>query len=277
MLSCLLLGALSPALSFAAPEPSAAPAPTVTGPLATNYFDLEVNYTKPDDAAGVLVVARQAYTPIKAPIDTTVYTANARLGVGDTLVPGCILYCDYVVADAAASGTVTVTGLKAGTKYYFVVFSYNGTGTDINYNQTITPVSATTATVPPEGRSHNEQYVATGPGGTETESDCAKCHGVHHTSQLLPSGLDQLDKCQSCHRAGGLASAKTDIGLHPADGSVDCGTCHSMHSFRKEELFHQPCRGQRVQQVFCPDEHEQVYESGRLSSSHRRRHHNRPG
>jgi hypothetical protein len=70
-----------------------------------------------------------------------------------------------------------------------------------------------------------------------TSDDCAKCHGVHHTSQLLPSGSDQLNKCQSCHRAGGPASAKTDIGLHPADNSVDCGTCHSMHSFRKEELY----------------------------------------
>ncbi|MHB8809820.1 MAG: hypothetical protein ACYC9M_07370 [Desulfobulbaceae bacterium] len=234
LLACSLLAPFHPAISLAATEPSAAPAPTVTPPTATNYFDLTVNFIKPADAAGVLIVAKTAYAPTSPPLDGTVYIANARMGVGDPTVPGCSLYCEDVVADAAASGSVTVTGLKAGTKYYFMAYSYNGTvAGDINYNRTINATSETTATVPPEGTSHNQKWIPT----FNTSAECANCHGVHHTAQLLPRGLDQWDKCHTCHQAGGAATNKIDIGLHTATGSIDCGTCHTLHSWRTEELY----------------------------------------
>lgn len=234
LLTCSLLASLHPVLSMAATEPSAAPAPTVTPPTATNYFDLTVNFTKPADAAGVLIVAKTAYAPTAPPIDGTVYTANARMGVGDPTVPGCPINCEDVVADAAASGSVTVTGLKAGIKYYFMAYSYNGTvAGDINYNRTINATSETTANVPPEGTSHNQKWIPT----FNTSAECANCHGVHHTAQLLPRGLDQWDKCHTCHQAGGAATNKIDIGLHTTDGSIDCGTCHTLHSWRTEELY----------------------------------------
>jgi hypothetical protein len=206
----------------------------VTSISGISYFQMTVNFSKPADAEGVLVVVRQSYAPASPPVDGTVYTADPRIGTGDTTVPGCVMYCEYVVADEAADGSVTVTGLKEGINHYFVVYSYNGTGTDINYNRTISATMATTAAVPLEGTSHNELWVAapgdgTG-GGTMTSADCANCHGSHHTSQLLPTGDAMANKCFTCHSDAG------DVSMH-AGGSVDCGTCHSLHSFRTEELY----------------------------------------
>jgi hypothetical protein len=207
--------------------------PTVVPLTGTNYFDLTVNYTIPSGADGVLVVVRQTKAPENAPYDGTIYTPNTRIGDGDTTVPGCYLYCEYVVADAITDGNVTVTGLKADTLHYFTVYAYKGSGTGsagINYVRSITAtVSATTDS--DGGISHNQQYVP----GYNTPAECAYCHGVHHTSQLLPTGLDQWDKCFSCH--DGTPSTKINIGLHLSDGSVDCGTCHSLHSWRTEELY----------------------------------------
>lgn len=204
----------------------------VTSISAISYFQMTVNFSKPADAERVLVVVRQSYAPTSPPVDGIEYTANARIGAGDPTVAGCLMYCEYVVADAAASGSVTVTGLKEGLNHSFAVYAYNGTGTDINYNRTINATMATTAAVPPEGTSHNELNVASGPGGTMTSTDCANCHGAHHTSQQLPTGLDMANKCFTCHRVNGVG----DVSLH-ASGAVDCGTCHSMHTFRTEELY----------------------------------------
>ncbi len=223
-------------------EPDTAASPTVDAPTGTNYFDLTVNYTKPANADGVIVVVRQSLAPVQAPYDGLVYTVNSRVGDGDATEPGCIIFCEYVVADDTASGSVTVSGLKDNLNHYFAVYAYKGSGADIsgiNYVQTInTTGPILTDTVPAEGKSHNELWVAQGgAGGTMTSADCANCHGAHHTSQLLPTGIDMYNKCFACHQAGGTADPKINIGLHLADGSVDCGTCHSMHSFREEELY----------------------------------------
>jgi len=231
----------SPESSFYT-EPTAAAAPTVDAPTGTNYFDLTVNYTKPGNADGVLVVARSSSSLSTPPYDGLEYTPDARFGSGDSTEPGCMIFCEYVVANDTASGSVNITGLKDNTKYYFAVYAYKGLGagiTGINYVQTISPSSpVTTDTVPAAGKSHNELYVAQGgAGGTMTSADCANCHGVHHTSQLLPTGLDMYNKCFVCHQAGGAADPKIDIAMHLADGSVDCGTCHTMHSFTEEELY----------------------------------------
>lgn len=231
----------SPVSSFYT-EPDTAPAPTVNAPSGINYFDLTVNYTKPANADGVLVVARQTLPLSTPPYDGLEYTANARIGDGDSTEPGCIIFCENVVAKDTASGSVNVTGLKDNSNYYFTVYAYKGSGagiTGINYVQTVTAAGpVTTDTVPVGGKSHNELHVAQGgAGGAMTSADCANCHGVHHTAQLLPTGIDMYNKCFTCHQAGGAADPKINIGLHLADGSVDCGTCHSMHSFKEEELY----------------------------------------
>jgi predicted CXXCH cytochrome family protein len=235
-----LAGLLWSAVSFAADEPIGQGAVTFIRDIS--YFEMTVDYSKPDDAEGVLVVVRQSYVPAAPPVDGTVYTANSRIGVGDTTVAGCFLYCEYVVADSPASGSVTVTGLKDGINHYFAVYAYNGSGADINYNQAISATSAVTTSA---GLiSHNEMYVAGTANGDgtwtpapETNEGCTYCHGAHHTSQLLPTQLDMANKCFTCHSATGSAAAKADVALHLADGRVDCGTCHSLHSFRKEELY----------------------------------------
>lgn len=246
VLTVLLTGFSCPPPSFAATEPAANTMPTIDAPGLTNYFDLTVHYTVPADATGVLVVVRQTYSPVAPPADNKVYTANARIGAGDT-TKACAIYCEWVVADSAINPSpVTVTGLKAGTKHYFAVYAYNKiSDTDINYNQTISPAinvaSATTTATPLAGRSHNELWVAANSPkdgvnwGTETSADCVTaCHAQHHTAQMLPRGQAQMDACVTCHNG---TTATDTIGLHPADGSVDCGSCHSLHSFKTEELY----------------------------------------
>jgi hypothetical protein len=246
LISCSLFGFLSPTVILAATEPAVNTMPIIDPPGATNYFDLRVNYTVPADATGVLVVVRQTYSPVALPTDNTLYTANARIGAGDT-TQVCAIYCEWVVADATANGSVMVTGLKAGTKHYFAVYAYNKVSdTDINYNQTIDPAinvaSATTAAaLTAAGRSHNELWVAGNSPkdgvnwGTMTSADCVTaCHAQHHTAQILPRGQAQMDACVTCHNG---TSATDNIGLHPADESVDCGSCHSLHSFKTEELY----------------------------------------
>jgi nitrogen fixation protein FixH len=72
-----------------------------------------------------LVVVKSGAAVGGTPTDLTAYTANATFGSGSTIAAG-----EYVVyADTGTS--VTVTGLTAGTTYYFKIFSYNiGAGTD---------------------------------------------------------------------------------------------------------------------------------------------------
>lgn len=244
-------------------ELPAAAAPTIDTP---GYFQFTVHFAIPDSNtygtdSGVVVVVQQGdanHTDIsKPPYDGIEYTAlsgTSSLGNTDATDPTCPTWCAGVVATEPSvsggnpSGSVVVTGLKEGYTYYAAVFTYKGSGTagpmGINYNQTINSSSLATTTIPVANASHNELYVAgtydstagTWTPGTMTSDLCTTCHSTHHTSQLLYRGLDQYQKCFSCHKTGGSAEAKSDIALHNG-GSIDCGSCHSLHSFRTEELY----------------------------------------
>ncbi|MFZ5799462.1 MAG: hypothetical protein ACOY3O_13745 [Thermodesulfobacteriota bacterium] len=230
-------------------EPDPVPVTSITDP---SYFELTVNFQIPNsaEADGVVVVVRMGSDIKIAPYDGTVYTANPRIGLADTTDPGCLFYCEAVVADEPATagggtGSVTVTGLKDGFTYYAAAFTYKGTGngiTGINYNRSISSISV--PTISAGLISHNEMYVAGTDNGDgtwtpapETSEGCAYCHGTHHTPDLLPTGAIMAENCFFCHSATGSADTKADVALHLDDGRVDCGTCHSLHSFKKEELY----------------------------------------
>ncbi len=200
---------------------------------ADGYYNLTVHWNVPADADGVLTVIRQSLPNTAYPADGTEYSANARIGLGDTLDPSCLFYCDWVVYKGAGT-SVNITGLKAGNTYYVAVYAYAGAGTGasgINYVHARSGLNTDSATTATYNLSHNELYVGL------ANDDCKNCHGAHHTPGLLPRNLDQFNKCFACHRIGGAAAGKNNIGLHLADGSVDCGSCHSLHSFRTEELY----------------------------------------
>lgn len=77
------------------------------------------------NGTGSLVICRQGAAVNVVPPSGTVYTANSVFGSGSDLGGG-----NYAVFNTTFKGVnaFTVTGLTAGTKYYFSVFEYNDPG-----------------------------------------------------------------------------------------------------------------------------------------------------
>ncbi len=112
-------------------EPSTAASSITFGSLAPDSYT--VGWTR-GNGEYVLVVAKQGSAPTD-PADSTVYAANAAFGSGDTTAAG-----SYVVYKGTGT-SVPVTGLSAGTEYYFAVYEFNGAATP-NYRTSDEPVSS---------------------------------------------------------------------------------------------------------------------------------------
>ena len=117
-------------------EPSTAASAIVFGDLDTTSYT--VSWTR-GNGDYVLVVARQGAAPTD-PTDTTVYAANATMGLGDTTAAG-----SYVVYKGTGTN-VTVSGLSAGTEYTFAVYEFNGVATP-NYRTSDEPTASRTTLV----------------------------------------------------------------------------------------------------------------------------------
>jgi hypothetical protein len=105
--------------------PGAAPATNASALSSTNFCtSAQLNFTSGNGAnrIGVLSLTNFSNTPVNG----TSYAANAAYGSGATIGSG-----NYVVMNGSGN-TVTVTGLTAGTTYYFKVFEYNGTTANCN-------------------------------------------------------------------------------------------------------------------------------------------------
>lgn len=111
-------------------EPTTAASAITFSSLDTTSYT--VGWTR-GDGDYVLVVARQGSAPAD-PTDTTVYTADAAFGSGQTTAAG-----SYVVYKGTGT-SVPVTALSAGTEYYFAVYEFNGATTP-NYRTSDAPVS----------------------------------------------------------------------------------------------------------------------------------------
>jgi uncharacterized protein YccT (UPF0319 family) len=103
--------------------------PTVQSSLLTftniTATSMRVNFTRAMER--VLVACKLGSTIAGTPTDGTVYTASSVFGEGSligtsarVIFTGNQNYCD-------------VTGLTAGTTYYFRVYEYNNSGANINY------------------------------------------------------------------------------------------------------------------------------------------------
>jgi len=107
--------------------------------LQISWTDADVGSQAP---LGYLLLANMtnSFTP---PIDGVTYTDNPSLAGGSAVVN--IAY--------SAVDTYSFTGLTAGTNYYFRLYSYNGTGSQINYktNGSVPSASGITTGDPPTG------------------------------------------------------------------------------------------------------------------------------
>ncbi len=119
-------------------EPTAAASDVLFGDLGTTSYT--VSWSRGSPAGDyVLVVARQGAAPTD-PTDTTVYAANATMGLGDVTAAG-----SYVVYKGTGTN-VTVTGLSAGTEYTFAVYEFNG-DVSPNYRTSDEPTASRTTLV----------------------------------------------------------------------------------------------------------------------------------
>lgn len=104
-------------------SPGAAPTTNASAITSVNFCtSAQLNFTAGNGANRIGVISLNNFS--NTPANATNYAANAAYGSGATLGAG-----NYVVMNGTGN-TVTVTGLTAGTTYYFKVFEYNGTGTN---------------------------------------------------------------------------------------------------------------------------------------------------
>lgn len=100
-------------------SPGAAPATNASTLTSTNFCtSAQLNFTAGNGANRIGVISLTNFS--NTPVNGTNYAANAAFGSGTTIGAG-----NYVVMNSSGN-SVTVTGLTAGTTYYFKVFEYNG-------------------------------------------------------------------------------------------------------------------------------------------------------
>lgn len=90
-------------------------------------FSFNSNGTGTGTGTNRLILVKSGSVVDADPADGQDYTANAAFTSGDQIGTG-----NYAVYNGADS-TVTITGLTAGTIYYFEVFEYNGSDESANY------------------------------------------------------------------------------------------------------------------------------------------------
>ncbi len=122
--------------------PGAAPTTNASNITSVNFCtSAQLNFTAGNGTNRIGVISLTNFSD--TPVNGTNYAANTSYGSGATLGTG-----NYVVMNGSGS-TVMVTGLTAGTTYYFKVFEYNGTtaGCDESYQTaSIATYSFTTQT-----------------------------------------------------------------------------------------------------------------------------------
>lgn len=106
-------------------SPGAAPTTSASAVTSVNFCtSAQLNFTTGNGAGRIGVISLTNFTD--TPVNGTNYAANATYGTGATLGAG-----NYVVMNGSGN-SITVTGLTAGTTYYFKVFEYNGTTANCN-------------------------------------------------------------------------------------------------------------------------------------------------
>jgi len=162
-------------------QPCAA-APTVQATAITfstvNTTQLTLNCTNGNGTNRIIVASTAAIAA--TPTNGTTYVASATYGAGNTIGAS-----QYVVYNGAGSG-VTVTGLTAGTTYYFQVFEYNCTNYFTstaagNPANTTTMFAPCTATSTSDGFEYISNVALTGYLGANIANPTGTSHYTDYT------------------------------------------------------------------------------------------------
>jgi hypothetical protein len=117
-------------------EPTAQPTNLAFSNITTTSYDYNFTASTSANVAGYLIVRRTGVAPTFVPADGTVYAQNTVNSDGSKI---------------AISGTGTsydLTGAIEDTEYFYEIFAFNGSGTDINYLQT-SPLRGNVTTLNP--------------------------------------------------------------------------------------------------------------------------------
>ncbi len=102
-----------------------------------------ITWTNTGSADGSILLVKSGGAVDSNPSDWTGYTPNTAFGSGDQIGSS-----NYVVYAAGGKyGSVTVSGLSAGTTYHVAVYPYNGGGSFPNY-RTNSPATGSLAILP---------------------------------------------------------------------------------------------------------------------------------
>ena len=97
--------------------------------VTTNQMTL--NYTR-GNGDSVLIIASTNNSLSANPANDSLYLANALYGSGTALGGGFVVYKDKGLGKNTSNNTVTITGLKSSTPYYYYIFEFNALGTGLN-------------------------------------------------------------------------------------------------------------------------------------------------
>lgn len=137
--------------STVASEPTAQPTSMVFSSFSTTGFN--VGFTAASGSpTGYLAIRRTSSSPTGAPADGVTYAINDPIGDGSVVFVG-------------ASTSFSQSSLSAETEYYYDIFSYNGSGTAINYRLT-SPLEGNRFTLSLEPNNRASSFSAANVAGT---------------------------------------------------------------------------------------------------------------
>lgn len=120
--------------SSATTEPTAQPTGFISSAITSNSFTVSFTAAA-GPPAGYLAVWKIGSNPTTDPVDGTSYVAGGSLG-------------DGTIGYSGSATTFNQTGMGPGTTYFYKIYSYNGSGSGINYRQ-VSPLTGTVTTLTP--------------------------------------------------------------------------------------------------------------------------------
>ncbi|MBL7859709.1 MAG: VCBS repeat-containing protein [Cyclobacteriaceae bacterium] len=120
--------------SSTATEPTAQPTGFISSAITSNSFTVSFTAAA-GPPTGYLAVWKIGSNPTTDPVDGTSYVAGGSLG-------------DGTIGYSGSATTFNQTGMGPGTTYFYKIYSYNGSGSGINYRQ-VSPLPGTVTTLTP--------------------------------------------------------------------------------------------------------------------------------
>lgn len=126
--------------STATTEPTAQPTNFTSSAITTSSFTVSFTAAA-GPPAGYIAIRKIGSAPTTDPVDGTAYTAGNPLG-------------DGTIAFIGSGVTFNESGLSASTQYFYKIYSYNGSGSGINY-RIATPLQGNVTTSAPPAATAN--------------------------------------------------------------------------------------------------------------------------